>query len=146
MCGDPKAQSTSKCWRNWASNAAVPCLHQDCLLQMQLGPLIREHAQISLGLIKIDLQHDGFASSEICKCFFNSFQFRPCYLGWLQIAALCTVEDELSTMGWIQGLMKPYFCLFTAFCVTCVGQVRTHALVLTPCYKKETQGWRLQEE
>lgn len=127
-------------------SAAVPCLHQDCLLQMQLGRLIRGHTEISLGLVKIDVQHDGFASSEICKCFLNSFQFSPCYLGWLQVAALRTVGDELSAMGWIQGLMKHYFCLFTAFSVARVGHVRTHALVLTPCYRKKNQGWRLQDD
>lgn len=76
------------------SSAAEPCLHQVCLLQMQLGPLIRKHTQISLGLIKTDLQLDDFASSEISKCFLISFQSLLCCLGWSQIAALCTVRGK----------------------------------------------------
>lgn len=48
--------------------------------------------QISLNLMKTDLQLDVFSSSEVCQSFFISFQSSPCYLGWLQIAALCTAR------------------------------------------------------
>jgi len=76
---------------------------------MQLGPLIRRHTQISLSLIKTDLQLDGFASSEICKCFLISFQSLSCYLGLLQIAALCTIRGRAEHYGVDPGTHETVF-------------------------------------
>lgn len=105
------------------SSAAEPCLHQDCFLQMQLGPLIRKHTQISLGLIKTDLQLDGFASSEISECFLISFQSLLCYLGWSQIAAFCTVrgkaEHREADPGTCESLFLPVCSFLCCLCGLC---------------------------
>lgn len=44
-----------------------------------------------------------------------SFQFLPCYLGWLQIAALCTVRGRAEHHGVDPGTRETLFLPFHSF-------------------------------